>query len=202
MNINMTSNASAVQKAMQGFSKQFPFAMSQALNATAFQIRKEIVEKTYPQSFDAKNRAFANAMMRVEKANKRKLSAAVFDRFKRNYMTNQAEGGIKQKRGRYIAIPAADRPKVSGKATYNRVHPRQVLSRPKAFVQTAKNSTMILERRTKKRYPLKKLYVLHTSSPRIPKRFPFYEDANRVARQRFDKNFAKAFKRAKATARR
>jgi len=103
LNINMTSNASKVQKAMQGFSKQFPFAMSRALNATAFQIRKEIVEKTYPQSFDAKNRAFANAMMRVEKANKRKLSAAVFDRFKRNYMTNQAEGGIKQKSG--VTLP-------------------------------------------------------------------------------------------------
>ena len=202
MNINLTTNASKVQKAIQGFSKQMPFAMSQALNSTAFDIRRQVVDRTYPNSFDVKNRAFVNAMMRVEKASKRKLSAAVFDRFKRDYMTNQAEGGIKQKRGRYVAIPASDRPKVSGKATYHRVHPRQVLSRPKAFVQKANNSTMILERRTKRRYPLKKLYVLHTSSPRIPKRFPFYEDAEAVSRRNFDKNFAKSFARAKATARR
>ena len=179
-----------------------PFAMSKTLNETAKDIRKQVVERTYPNAFDVKNRTFVKAMMRIEFSNKRKLSAAVFDRFKKNYMANQAEGGIKQKSGRYIAIPASDRPKVSGKATYHRVHPRQVLSRPKAFVQKANNSTMILERRTKKRYPLKKLYVLHTSSPRIPKRFPFYEDAEAVSRRNFDKNFAKFFAEAKRTAKR
>ena len=202
MNINLTSNASVVQKSLQGFSKQFPFAMSQALTKTAFDVRRYVVEETYYKSFDVKSANFARTMFRVEKATKRKLTAAVYDRLKKNYMVNQAEGGIKQKRGRYLAIPAADRPKVKGKAGYNRVHPRQVLNRPKAFVQTAKNSTMILERRTKKRYPLKKLYVLHTAPARIPKRFPFYKDAEFVSRTLFPKNFDEAFKRAKRTAKR
>ena len=106
MNINLTTNASKVQKAIQGFSKQMPFAMSQALNSTAFDIRRQIVDRTYPQSFNVKNKRFANAMFRVEKASKRKLSAAVFDRLGKDYMAMQAEGGTKLPRGRNIAIPA------------------------------------------------------------------------------------------------
>ena len=94
MNINLTTNASKVQKAIQGFSKQMPFAMSQALNSTAFDIRRQIVDRTYPQSFKVKNKRFANAMFRVEKASKRKLSA-VFDRLGKDYMAMQAEGGDK-----------------------------------------------------------------------------------------------------------
>ena len=104
MNINLTTNASKVQKAIQGFSKQMPFAMSQALNSTAFDIRRQIVDRTYPQSFKVKNKRFANAMFRVEKASKRKLCCrCVRQAWQRLYM--QAEGGTKLPRGRNIAIP-------------------------------------------------------------------------------------------------
>ena len=80
---------------------------------------------------------------------------------------------MKKKEGRFVAIPAQERPKVSGRKSYHRVHPRNVLNRPKAFVQNVNGQPMILERRTKKRYPLKRLYILHNASPVIPKRFPF-----------------------------
>lgn len=202
LRLDVDSNASKVQRAIQGLSKQMPFATAGALTATAFDVRKAMVKTIYPSSFGVKNRSFANAMFRVDKANKKKLEARLYDRFSKDYMVNQAEGGVKQKRGRYIAVPSTDRPKVSGKATYNRVHPRTILTRPKAFVQYAKGSTMILERRTKKRYPLKKLYVLYTGSPRIPKRFPFYERGHAIAKMKIEKNFAKSFAKAKATAKR
>jgi len=202
LRLDVDSNASKVQRAIQGLSKQMPFATAGALTTTAFDVRKAMVKTIYPSSFNVKNRGFANAMFRVDKANKKKLEARVYDRFGKDYMVNQAEGGTKQKRGRYVAVPSTDRPKVSGKATYNRVHPRTILTRPKAFVQQAKGSTMILERRTKKRYPLKKLYVLHSANPRIPKRFPFYERGHAIAKMKIEKNFAKSFAKAKATARR
>ena len=204
MNINIASNISTLAKAIDAFGKnQIPFATHRALNDTAFAVRKEIVERTYPSSFLVKNKQFAKTMFRVERSpSKRVLVASVFDRLGRDYMVDQAEGGIKVPRGKSIAIPAQDRPQVRGRASYNRNKPRTVLGRPRAFVQTVGNQEMILERRTKKRYPLKRLYLLEDSPVRIPKRFPFYEDGRRTAIRSFDKSFAKRFAAAKRTARR
>lgn len=203
MRVNVTSNISVLSKAIDAFGKnQMPFATSLALNDTAFAVRSHIVTTTYPQSFEVKSRGFARAMFRVGKANKRKLSASVYDRFEKDYMTNQAEGGIKSKRGRYTAIPAADRPPVRSRATYDRHKPRTVLSRPRAFKQTVNGQDMILERRTKKRYPLKRLYLLEEGQINIPKRFPFYEDGTKMARSAFQRSFGKRFAQAKRTARR
>jgi len=203
LNINMTSNASKVQKAMQGFSKQFPFAMSQALNATAFQVRKEIVEKTYPQSFTVRNKRFASAMFRVDKATKKNLRASVFDRLKKDFMTDQAEGGIKTPRGNSVAIPARAIKRTSSGKVGKAKQPRNLLNNGKAYRTSLRGGQKAIVQPTG-RGKAKRLQVMYLLEPRavIPKRFPFYEDANRVARVNFDKNFAKAFKRAKATARR
>ena len=204
MQINVKSNINTFAKAIDAFSKnQIPFATHRAINKTAFDVRDRIVKETFPTAFVVKARQFAKQAFRVDRSpNKRKLIARVYDRFGKDYLANQAEGGTKQKRGRYIAIPAQDRPKVSGKATYNRTHPRTVLERPKAFVQTVNGQHMILERRTKNRYPLKRLYVLHESDVNIPKRFPFYEDATKITRRQFDKHFATFFAAAKRTVKR
>jgi hypothetical protein len=177
--------------------------MHRAINDAAFAVRKEIVERTYPQSFLVKNRSFAKAMFRVERSpNKRRLFARVYDRFEKDYMVNQAEGGFKKKRGQYLAIPAQDRPVVKSRSSYNRNAPRTLLQKPKVFAQDVNGQPMILERRTKKRYPLKRLYILEEQDARIPKRFPFYERGQAVARKAFADNFATRFKQAKRTARR
>jgi hypothetical protein len=204
MNINVTSNVSAVAKAIDAFGKnQIPFATHRALNDTAFAVRKEIVERTYPQSFIVKNRSFARAMFRVQRSpNKRTLTAAVFDQLGREYMVDQAEGGFKVPRGRSIAIPAQDRPAVRGRASYDRHKPRTVLGRPRAFVQRVGDQEMILERRTKNRYPLKRLYLLEQRTLRIPKRFPFYEQGGRTAQREFEKAFRIRYRQALRTARR
>lgn len=204
MDINISSNINAFAKAIDAFGKnEIPFATHRALNDTAFSVRNHIVKKTYPQSFDVKNKGFAGAMFRVERSpSKKKLFASVFDRLNRDYMVDQAKGGIKTPRGKSIAIPGLDRPKVRGRASYNRNKPRTVIGRPKAFVQRVGEQEMILERRTKKRYPLKRLYLLEQQPVRIPKRFPFYEDSRRKALKDFDKFFATRFAQAKRKPRR
>ena len=198
MNINLTTNASKVQKAIQGFSKQMPFAMSQALNSTAFDIRRQIVDRTYPQSFNVKNKRFANAMFRVEKASKRKLSAAVFDRLGKDYMAMQAEGGTKLPRGRNIAIPGrANQRTATGKIPRAR-QPRQIIASGKAYKTTLRGGqqAIVQPQGRGKVKRLKVMYVLEQTA-RIPKRFPFYEDAQTAAQRNFNKRFNAEFKRAK-----
>jgi len=204
LNITVGSNIGQLARTIDAFGKQqLPFATHRAINQTAFDVRNEIVKQTFPRSFDMKAKQFARQAFRVERSpNKRKLVARVYDRFGKDYLVNQAEGGTKKKRGRYMSIPAQERPRVSGKATYNRVHPRTVLNRPKAFVQKVGDQHMILERRTKERYPLKRLYLLHQTDAQIPKRFPFYEDARKKVGRVFDKHFATYFAAAKRTAKR
>ena len=76
---------------------QLPFATSKALNDAAKAVRETIVEKTYPQSFEPKSKGFAKAAFFRAFANKRKLEARVFDRFEKDYLVNQAKGGVKKK---------------------------------------------------------------------------------------------------------
>jgi hypothetical protein len=77
-----------------------------------------------------------------------------------------------------------------------------VLDRPKAFKQTVGGQQMILERRTKKRYPLKRLYLLEQRSLNVRKQFSFYEDSQRFAKGAFNRNFGRRFAAAKRSAKR
>lgn len=203
MNINMTSNASAVQKAMQGFSKQFPYAMSQALNDTAFAVRKQIVERTYPEAFNVRNSVLPKTMFQVEKANKKKLQAAVFDRLKKDYMVDQAKGGIKTPRGSNITIPGKDLKQRAKGGVTKANRPRNLLNKKGVFKtkSTRSGQPIIVRRATKKRYPLQMMYILEPSGV-IRKRFDFYEDANATARREINKAFTKRFKAAKPKPRR
>jgi|11BtaG_2_1085332.scaffolds.fasta_scaffold10814_1 hypothetical protein len=204
MNINISSNISTLAKAIDAFGKnQIPFATHRALNDTAFALRGNTIDRTYPKSFDVKNKQFPRALLRVKRSrSKRDLVAEVYDHLGREYMTDQAEGGTKTPRGTSVAIPARDRPRVRGRASYNRYKPRTILGRPRAFIQKVGDQTLILERRTKNRYPLKLLYLLHEGQVRIPSRFPFYKEGLPYAQKHFNKFFAKQFAAAKRTARR
>ena len=202
MNVDISSNLTTVQKAIKGLSQQFPFAMSGALNDTAFAVRKQIVERTYPKAFKVKNNVLPKTMFRVEKANKRKLSAAVFDRLNKNYMVDQAEGGIKTPRGSNIAIPGKDLKQRAKGGVTKANRPRNLLNKKGVFKtkSTRSGQPIIVRRATKKRYPLQMMYILEPSGT-IKKRFDFYEDGNATARREISKAFAKRFKKAQATAR-
>lgn len=201
LNINVETNISSLSKALDAFGKdQIPFATANALTSTAFVVREHIVERTYPQAFTERNKRFAGTAFRVEKANKRKLEARVFDRFGKDFLALQATGGVKRPRGSTISIPT-DEINRTGRGVAKARRPRALLAGGKrAFRQKTKSGQdVIMQRRGKARYPLKVLYIQEPSA-NIDKRFNFYEDAGRTVQKVFDDKFRISFARAKKTA--
>ena len=202
MQISVKSNISAVTKALDAFGKrQIPFATSLALNDAAFAVRKEIVERTYPQSFTVRNKRFAGAMFRVGKASKRNLTATVSDVLGRDYMTMQAEGGIKRPRGRNIAIPSRQIKRTATGKVPMAKQPRNVLG-GKGYRTTLRSGQPVIAENVG-RGAAKRQRVLYLLEPtaRIPKRFPFYERGRKVAQTSFARAFNKRFAQARRTAR-
>ena len=202
MQISVKSNISAVTKALDAFGKrQIPFATSLALNDAAFALRKEIVERTYPDSFTVRNKRFAGAMFRVGKASKRNLTATVSDVLGRDYMAMQAEGGIKRPRGRNIAIPSRQIKRTATGKVPMAKQPRNVLG-GKGYRTTLRSGQPVIAENVG-RGAAKRQRVLYLLEPtaRIPKRFPFYERGRKVAQTSFARAFNKRFAQARRTAR-
>ena len=151
-----------------------PTVIRNSLNDTAFDIRKHTVDFTYPQAFQVRNKRFIGAALRVEKASKIKLSAAVFDRLHREYLQRHTTGGTKFPRGRNIAIPAGVKRTKSGQISKaNR--PRALLNKPKVFkTKTRAGQELIIRRKGRKGKNLEVLYILEPRA-RIKRTFRFYE---------------------------
>ena len=201
LEINVESNVSALTKAMDAFGKdQLPFATSRALNDAAFDVRNTIVEQTFTRSFNVKNKRFAGVAFKVDPAKKRKLEARVFDRLKKDYLALQESGGTKRPRGNNIAIPT-DEIRVTGRGVTKARRPRQLLQSGKRAFRTKSKTgqDIIAQRRGKKRYPIKVLYVLEPQAD-IKPRFPFYEVGIKVAQDVFGKQLPIRFKEAKKDA--
>ncbi len=78
------------------------------MTATAFEVRTEIVERTFRKAFTVRNRRFPGFAFRVVKATKRRQVASVFDRTGRASLALHAEGGTKRARSGRLAIPSSD----------------------------------------------------------------------------------------------
>lgn len=92
LSIDLTQDLGRVEAWSATLKKQFPFAASQALNATAFDARKSINASTR-QYFDRPTTFIQNAY-RVEKSTKRTLTAIVFPEAKRQpYLLRNITGG-------------------------------------------------------------------------------------------------------------
>ena len=203
ISLNVVSNIGEVAGWLNGVQrKQLPFATAGALTSTAFDVRKHAVEKTFPRDFNLKNKRFAAATLRVEKASKRKLRAAVYDRLGREYLETQARGGIKKPiDGRNIAIPTQHIKRTkSGKVSAAK-RPRAIVDKPNTFIRRGSRGGQILQKGRRKGAPLKTLYQLVPAAT-IPKRLSFYEDAAKVVQRRLVPNFRQSFDRAMRTARR
>ena len=201
MDINVESNVSTLMKAMDAFGKdQLPFATSKALNDAAFAVRNTIVEDTFPRSFNVRNKRFAGVAFKVDTAKKRNLEARVFDRLGKDFLSMQESGGTKRPRGNNIAIPT-DEIRVTGRGVAKARRPRQILqSGKRAFKTRSKTGQEIIaQRRGKKRYPLKVLYVLEPQA-KINPRFPFYAVGVNLAQKTFDKRLPIRFKEARKDA--
>jgi len=212
MQINVKSNISTFSKALDAFgSNQIPFATSRALNDAAFAVRKDTIERVWPDSVTVRNPAFLKAVMMPirgdNRATKRKLVATVQnyptgDRHK-EYLQKLTKGYVKTPvNGNSIAIPAKDLRMRARGGTTAANRPRRLLDRPKVFRNKLPNGQEFIARRVgKQRYPLQMLYLLEPSGV-IKKKFSFYEEANATARKAFERNFRKRFAEAKRTARR
>lgn len=211
MSVNLSSNLTTVQKALDAFGRnQLPFATAMALNDAAFEVRKDTIERVWPKSVKVRNPAFMKAVMMPirgeNRANKRKLTATVQNHptgtRHRDYLQRLAVGGVKTPNGRSIAIPAQDmRLRARGGVTAGN-RPRPALDKPRTFRQTVDGQEMILRRRTKQRYPLQRLYILEQSPVQIDDQFNFYGEGMRTARRSMQNNFSKRFRQAKRSARR
>lgn len=201
LSINVESNISAFTKAMDAFGKdQIPFATSGALNDTAFIVRKTVVEDTYPRAFNVRNKRFPGVAFKVEKANKRKLEAKIFDKLEKDYFQRHAVGGIKTPKGKTISIPT-DEIKLSSRGVSKGRRPRALLAGGKrAFRQKTKSGQdVIMQRKGRDRYPVRVLY-LQEPSAKINQTFDFYKDAQFVAQRNFNKRFAINLVKARKTA--
>lgn len=199
--IQVKSNAKEVGRFLTNvYREQIPFATAGALTSTAFDVRKELIDSTYPKAFALKNKTFPRVVTNVKKASKRDLVASVGNVSGRaiDYLFLHAEGGIKTPRGNSLAVPTKHTKRGSKGAVPKAQRPRALLAKKGAFV-TSVNGTRVIMQKGKRGEKAQVKYVL-TPKGKIDKALRFFEDARRVALKVFDKNFATAFARAIRTA--
>ena len=178
--------------------RQLPFAYSVALNDTIFSVRKYIVGPTWRRAFDVRNKRFASAAFRVEKATKRKLESSLFDRLARASLDLHADGGTKRAKGSNLAIPSSNIKRTASGKISRAKQPRNLKN---SFVANIRGQgSAVWQRYGKNGSKIRLMFDLERSA-RIKKRFRFYEDAEKITIKRFPKYFEKAFNRAVRTAR-
>lgn len=215
MQISVKSNVDQISRLIRSYRDQIPQATAAALTKTAYDIKQEIVQNTWPQSVTARNSRFMKAVLKVEKATKKYLTAIVFDNLGREYLGKLESSGTKIPMGNNIAIPARD---VEGMvrgangAVKKSYKPRTLLDKKRFFRTTLKSGmdaiverpsgkeAGIRKRNRLKRGPLKVWYLLEPKA-HIPKLFPFYQAARTVVQRRLEINFRNAFRRAVMTRR-
>jgi len=191
VSISVKSNFKKLDKSLDKLGrKQLPFAFAKTLNDTMKAVAKYTTARTYPQSFDARNKAFFEASMfkgnAVTWATKSRLSVAAEDRFDRGNLEHHARGGTRlAKAGR------------GGRGAPKRLRPRTVVDSAKGYLA----EDTIYQRYGARGAQRRKLYILRRSV-RMRKRFPFYEDAERITKKVSPQLFKRNFRKAIETARR
>jgi hypothetical protein len=199
------SEFEAKARAMGAALDQVPYALSNALNSAAFAARSVLVNDTWPSHVTVRNARFLNAVLRVEKSDKRNLSVAVYDSTpdQRAHLELHAKGGVKTPKRAHLAIPIAGN--ILGIAPGARGVPKNlragtiVASTPKralriATVKRSGNQGIFVGRGGR----LNLIYVL-TRQAQIKKTVPFYEDFYDMIRRDARLNFPSAMRRAMAT---
>ena len=196
MHVKFDANVDAFRKSMKNAQKQIPRISTWALNDTAKDVRKHIVEKTYPESFDVKNKSFAKSTFRIEfaKANSPgEPSAAVFDKAEFEFLSRQVFGGVKKDdiRG-WVHIPTNVIKKTGRGFIRKKDTPQQILKRKDAF-RLRKNSGPIGIYSTVNK--VTRAYYFLYDRVFVPKRFPFYKEAERVAVKHYPQHLSRIFNR-------
>jgi len=203
-NINITSDIdAAIADVGDFFRSQVPFAVSVALNNSAFDVRNEVVGVTWSKAFTVRNKSIARRLFVVKKkAKKRDLVATVGQDLDRDFVERQAQGGVKQGHtGGRVAVPTTpdDMRAPTGRIRASQ-KPRALEKHPKVFSVSKGNRTFVLKRGRKKGDDNELLYTI-VPSAKIAKRFMFYDDALSKTVRVFPDHFTTAFGKAVATSR-
>jgi len=197
LKINVKNNIKEFTKGLTRFQKkQVPFVAATTLTGVAFEVRKNAIEKSFPQAF--KNSRVASGMargrLRVMKANKRDynmgmLSAKVLDKSSNplEYLLTHQKGGMKKpKTGDYIAVPSTKIKQKLGIRRKAQWRPAVLRNKPnfKTFSKGSwvrgKSIKAIVEIKGKK---MERAYSLVRSVP-IPKRLFFEENAEQTVQKK------------------
>jgi hypothetical protein len=206
LTVNVSSNYKKLSRSLdQVGRKQLPFAFAKTLNQTMKAVGKYTVARTYPRAFNVRNKGFFKAAMftkdAVRWATETKLRASACDRFDRGNLQLHATGGTKRARSGRIAIPSRFTKATRGaRGVRKALRPRAVVNTPKGFIDRDGPRDAIYQSYGRGGSKVRLLYVLHRSAG-IPKRFRFYEDAERITQSVSPNLFRKNFSQAIRTAR-
>jgi len=199
--ISMKIDAKAVQKALKQIEKQMPFAISSALNNTAFAVRDEEV-KALTKHLDRPT-PFTSRAYNVDKATKQRLVAAVQARpMQAKYLQYAVDGGTKtaSPKGKRPIVPAMDRYLNQYGNIPRGILPALAKDRKRFFSGRPKGKGASAEGLWQRDGNRLRLVVAYERSVQYKTRLPFYEVARATADRRFAIEFRKAFARAMATA--
>lgn len=203
---------------------QMPFALANAMNASAEIGRRTLIEDTWPSHVQARDPNFLKSALTIkgERATKRRLRVVVYDRWDRAHLRMHETGGTKTPRGSALAVPVeALAAKRTGRGMPQRLKPRAL---PNSFVTdgrranthlkqgavyqregayrakgTVKSSTGKKRKATADFRTVKLAYVLKPSIP-IRATVPFHADFERAVRRAMPIEFRAAMHRAMKTA--
>ena len=192
--MDMSEFTRAARRFHHAGSGQVPFALANSINNGLFDARREIVGTTFPASFDVRNRSFARAAFRVEKASKGALSGSLYDRLGRGHLAKHAEGGVKRPSSGSLAIPSRRIAKFRGARGIAKG------KRPRAFKNTR---TIRVTSEGIFRGEGGRLVQLYFFAPqaRLTARFPFYPVFEREVVMGIRKAFPMQLRRALASRR-
>ena len=189
-------------RAMDGMASQIPFALAQALNASAEVARRGLIERTWPEHVHARNRSFLKAALTTKgtRATKRNLRVVVYDRLGRGNLLLHERGGTKRPRGKALAVPsAALQARRTAKGVPKGLRPRNLpATGPSgAFV---KGDVLFQRVGAGQSRGLKLMYVLKPAAP-VRADVPFQADFATTMRRTMPIQFRLALRKAMATAR-
>ena len=191
-----------VAKSLNAYADQIPFALAQAMNDAAELARKEIVERTWPTHMDVRNARFMSAALTTkgERATKRRLRVAVYDKLGRGNLVLHEHGGSKRPRGTSIAVPSKVlQDRRTGRGVPKGLRPKTV---PNSFKAPGKFGADVIYQRTgsKSKPSLKFMYSLRPSVP-IRAEVPFHADFARVMSREIHRAFGPRLKAAMSSRR-
>ena len=178
------SDFERVAKNIGAFADQIPFALAGALNAAAEVARTDLITKTWPSSVEVRNKSFMKAALTTkgERATKKKLSVAVYDKLGRGNLKAHDKGGTARAAKGVLAVPSRA---ISERRTAKGVPTRL---KPLALPRSFRKGDTIYQRPVKRTQPLKLMYTLK-SSTHVPADVPFEHDFENSMRREISKAF-------------